>query len=176
MAMVKVARCCGSVWEHTSITKPKAMRTRIIIPLSFAIAAAGLTSCSQEEANPASAIEKKVDNAILDLRADKEKAAKDLTELRQKVDAKLEKLEAKLNDTSLSQAERDRCNSERLELNHQRERIDKALDAVGSASESTWEEVKRTADQVADDVSDWFKRQEEKVDRATDSDHDQDGH
>ncbi|HRH38534.1 MAG TPA: hypothetical protein PK760_09320 [Flavobacteriales bacterium] len=126
----------------------------------------------------------KVDEGIAqlneDLRADLDKSKLELTEnlreLKMRTENKIANYDDQLRSDKLTKADRKELEEARAEMGLQVNRIDAAISDVGLATRDTWLEVKDATKKLTADIEDWFRKQEEKVDKKTDADHDGDGH
>ncbi len=151
------------------------MNNRMMVYLSLAVATCGLIACA--DAPPAEgAMENKVDNAMEDVGQAKEEVAKEMRDLREMLVVRLAKVEAKLQDPTLTAEQRTEWEGYKVEVKDQMARLDNSLGDVERASNETWDDVKKGTRETTDDVGNWFQRQAEKIDRETKADGDKDGH
>ncbi|HQV53178.1 MAG: hypothetical protein IPI00_15265 [Flavobacteriales bacterium] len=92
-----------------------------------------VTSCSTAEQNETK-VGTKVDNALVDLRIGKEEATKDLRKLREDVAVELTRIEEKLKDPTITEADRTKWEAERSEMDKLISRLDKNLIDVEAAT------------------------------------------
>lgn len=148
-----------------------------IIHMSLATATLGLfglAACGDANTQ-ADRMEQRVDDAMAEMRRDKDAALEDLRDLRERINDRLETVDKKMEETELSEEKFSELTDEKIQLEQQRLRVETALVDVEGALESTWSDVKHTSKNVSEDVKSWLERQAEKVDEATEADHDGDG-
>jgi hypothetical protein len=102
-------------------------------------------------------------------------AVDDLRDIRVRLDQRLEAIEIKLQDPSLTDADRQLWEARRAEARAHVKRVDDDLARVQGATTTVWEDVKQGVSNTAKDVGNWFEEQAEKIDRNTDADLDNDG-
>lgn len=150
------------------------MRTKLIYAGVLG-AFCSLAACSDAPKNTET-MERKVDEAMAELRTGKDDMSRELRVLREKLAIELTKAEERLKDPALTSEERTEWEAFKQEVNDQIDRLDENLDDVEGATAEKWEAVKADTRRTADDVGNWFQRQAEKLDRKTGADHDKDGH
>ena len=170
MTRRNLARSWGS-----SVQNPIAMKTTNIIMLSLAVSACGLVACSEQPRDTGS-MERQVDEAMNDLRADKDELAAEFRELREDISKRMAEIENELGDPDLTAENRADFEQEKKELNEQLDRVDDGASKLENATKETWQDVKSGAKKTANDVENWFERQAEKIDKETKADADHDGH
>lgn len=148
-----------------------------IINMSLATATLGLFSLAAcgDSNTQVDRMEQRVDDAMAEMRRDKDAALEDLRDLRERINDRLETVDEKMAETELSEEKFSALTDEKIQLEQQRLRVETALVDVEGALESTWSDVKRTSKNVSEDVKEWLDRQAEKMDEATDADKDGDG-
>ncbi|MCW5899589.1 MAG: hypothetical protein KIT10_09995 [Flavobacteriales bacterium] len=150
------------------------MNKRSILMTSLAIAAFGLVACGGANTE-GDTMERKVDEAMAEMARDKEAALEELRDLRVRMETRLNEIGNELEDPALTDEQRAELADEQDALEHQVDRVDAVTNEVESALQETWSDVKRTTNEVTRDIKEWLERQAEKVDEATDADHDHDG-
>jgi hypothetical protein len=115
-----------------------------------------------------------------ELRADLDKSklelTEDLRELKMRTEQQIVRYDERLRTERLNAAERRVLEEERTQLRTQVARIDAVISDVGLATRDTWLEAKDAASKVSNDIEEWLKKKEEKIDQKTDADRDGDGH
>ncbi|QQR88050.1 MAG: hypothetical protein IPJ76_07505 [Flavobacteriales bacterium] len=159
-------------------------KTSIGIVSGALIIAAGLASCGNN--SPADVREDvaatnaeahdEVTKAMKELDEAKAAATLELRELQAQLRKEMADIDAKLADTKLKAERRTELEKTKDELNVQLARLETQLGDVDRATQETWEETKAAVRKAADETSNWFTRQAEKIDRKTGADHDKDGH
>ncbi|HEX2618053.1 MAG TPA: hypothetical protein VHL57_10955 [Flavobacteriales bacterium] len=107
---------------------------------------------------------------------DKNAVAKELRDLQADIEKKLAKTEEKLADKDLKADDKRKHEAMRAELRKEKEIVGTQVANVDGATNDTWNTVKSDARKAMDDIKIWWDKQEENVDKKTDSDNDHDGH
>jgi hypothetical protein len=92
-----------------------------------------------------------------------------LEDLRDRVEEHKEELDARMLRTE-DQSRLDRMREYRLELERQRARLTDELRNLELASPDTWETLRTSAANTADEVGEWFDRQSDRLERLGDGD------
>ena len=130
---------------------------------------------SRDQMEARAAAEAEAERIREEIRAERELFSNDLKARRDALDQRLDELDAQLADAKLDAKRREALTVERMEVAEKRSAVDKAWNDVQNATEETWKDVKQGVSNTATDVGDWFERQVDKVDAATDADADNDG-
>ena len=107
---------------------------------------------------------------------ERETAVSELKGLRKDVEERILDVNGRLQRNDLSSATRKAVEEERESLLDLRKRIDRSIEDVEGADQSTWQNIKEGVNNTTRDVRDWFKKMGEKVDKETKADADDDGH
>lgn len=137
------------------------------------IAALTLAACNS--GTTAEQMDRQADRAMAEFEENRHAAVDDLRDIRVRLDQRLEAIEIKLQDPSLTDADRQLWEARRAEARAHVKRVDDDLARVQGATTTVWEDVKQGVSNTAKDVGNWFEEQAEKIDRNTDADHDNDG-
>jgi chromosome segregation ATPase len=152
------------------------MKTTNIIMISLAIAASGLVVGCSEQPDTAEQMESKVDEAMEDMRKEKDELRDELHEMRVDMAQRMVEVDDKLNDPTITEEAKAEWQEERNEIKGQMDRLDKETSNLENATKETWNDVKEGTKNTVDDIGNWFERQAEKIDRETGADADKDGH
>lgn len=114
----------------------------------------GMIACSIVLTNCSPSTEKRVDQAAneieRDIKKEKEETAKDLRDLRDDINVKLDKISKKLEDAKgTSQTE---LESVKVILVDHRTKIQKAIDQIDQSADSTWDDAQQAAKNTYSEV------------------------
>lgn len=137
------------------------------------IAALTLAACNS--GTTAEQMDRQADRTMAEFEENRHAAVDDLRDIRVRLDQRLEAIEIKLQDPSLTDADRQLWEARRAEARAHVKRVDDDLARVQGATTTVWEDVKQGVSNTAKDVGNWFEEQAEKMDRNTDADLDNDG-
>lgn len=137
------------------------------------IAALTLAACNS--GTTAEQMDRQADRTMAEFEENRHAAVDDLRDIRVRLDQRLEAIEIKLQDPSLTDADRQLWEARRAEARAHVKRVDDDLARVQGATTTVWEDVKQGVSNTAKDVGNWFEEQAEKIDRNTDADLDNDG-
>ena len=157
--------------------------------LTLAIMAGSLflASCTNTTAEQKQETDKKLDkleDRVADVTAakpatwedERRDILRDLQDLRNSIDKKLEETNAKLEDKKLSASDRTEAAAFKVELTREKAAVADLIKQAEDSDESTWDKTKAAVKRGSDDVKAWWARLKDNVDKKTDSDKDNDGH
>ena len=107
---------------------------------------------------------------------ERDEARKELADLRENMSDRLERERKRLADGIKDGEKRAECERHIAELQQNIARIDASTTGLSTATDKTWESIKRESRQAADETKSWWDRQKEAIDKKTDADKDKDGH
>lgn len=151
------------------------MKSTSLMILTMSFATLGMVACS-EAPRTDNQMENQVDNTMEDIRKEKESISKDMRDMREKISKRMAEVETKLSDPAVDAETKAKFEQEKLDLKQQMDRVDGNLSSVENATKETWNDVKASSKEAADETENWFQRQKELIDQKTDVDHDKDGH
>lgn len=102
----------------------------------------------------------------------------DLLEVRTKLDARMEEVDARIQKTGLDDRHKAELIRYREDLQDRRNRIERARRDVDAAQNNAWTNVRTATDKTVGDVRTWFDEQEDRLDsifREAPADGDDDG-
>lgn len=140
-----------------------------IILVAVLISAVTLTQCSRSTENK---VDETQESIVQDIQKEKAEVAKDLRELRDDINNRLDKVSKKLEKGNI-EAQED-LNSVKKQLTEQRDRVEKALDQITNSSDETWDDIQQASRNTASEIKLEFEKIGERIDLALEADRGED--
>jgi hypothetical protein len=118
--------------------------------------------------------ENKVDEAqesiVKDIKNEKAEVAKDLRELRDDINARLDDVSKRIEKGNIET--RKNLDTVKEDLTVQRDKVEKALDNIDKSSDESWDDIQQASRNTANDIKVEFQRLRERIDLALDNEKD----